>query len=89
MENIKYIVFYALLICVALLGFLSYHWIVILPSAFILSIVYIIIKGNTWRQIMGKAEMNGVVVFVATMISQIVLSAILYGLGRLLASLFN
>lgn len=89
MENIKYLLFYALLIGVGALGALQYHWLIIFPAALVLAVAYIVVKGKTWKQVMGKADMNGGVVFIATFISQIVLSAILYGLGRLFAYFFS
>lgn len=82
MESIKYLLFYALLIVVGVLSVLNYHWLVIIPAALVLTIAYIAVKGNTWRQVMGKGDMNGAVVFIATFISQIVLAGILYGIGR-------
>lgn len=84
MENIKYLLFYALLIAVGVLGVLGYHWLVIVPAALVLAVAYIVIKGKSWRQVLGKGEMNAALVFIATFVSQMVLSAILYGLGRLL-----
>lgn len=89
MENIKYLIFYALLIVVGVLGVMQFHWLVIFPAAVVLSIAYIIVKGNTWKQVMGKGEMNGVVVFAATFISQLVLAGILYGIGRLIGQLIG
>ncbi len=89
MENIKYLIFYALLICVGVLGFLQYHWLVIIPAALVLSGGYILVKGASWKEVMGKNTMNGGIVFVATFISQIVLSGILYGIGHFVAYLFS
>lgn len=82
LENSKYLLFYALLLIVVVLGLLQLHWLIIFPAALILSGVYILIKGNRWRSVMGRSEMNAGVVFIATLLSQLVLAAILYGLGR-------
>ncbi len=89
MENSKYLLFYALLLIVIVLGLLQLHWLIIFPAALILSGTYIIIKGNRWRSVMGQNEMNAGVVFIATLLSQLVLSAILYGLGRGIAYLMG
>ncbi|MBS9781643.1 MAG: hypothetical protein KGV56_04040 [Gammaproteobacteria bacterium] len=84
MENIKYILFYALLIGVIVTGAMQYHWLVMFLAAFILTISFILVKGKDWKQLMGRTDLNGVVVFIGTFISQAVLSGILYGIGRLI-----
>lgn len=89
MENIKYIGFYALLVIVIVLGVLQYPWWIIVPSALVLTLAYIAVKGSTWKQIMGKGEMNGSVVFIAAFVSQLVLAGILYGIGRLVAMMIG
>ncbi len=87
MENIKYVLFYVLLIAVIVAGSINYHWLVIFLAALILTISYIMVKGREWRQLMGRTDLNGVVVFIGTFISQMVLSSILYGIGRLIGYL--
>ncbi len=89
MENLKYLAFYALLFIISIVGFMGYSWLLILPSALVLSIAYIAVKGNGWRQIMGKAEMNGGIVFIAILVSQVVTAAIFFGIGRLVALFFQ
>lgn len=87
MENIKYVAFYALLIVVGALGVMQFSWLILFPAALVLSLAYIAVKGNTWKQVMGKGEMNAGVVFIAVFISQLVLAGVLYGLGRLIGQL--
>ncbi len=89
METIKYLSFYALLIVVGVLGAMHYHWLIIVPSALVLTLAYILVKGSDWRQVMGKGNMNAGIVFIATFISQIVLAGILYAVGRLIAYFIN
>lgn len=89
MESIKYLAFYTLLILVVLLGILPVPWLVIVPVALVLTLVFIGVKGKAWRQVMGKGELNSGLVFVATWLSQLVLSAALFGLGRLINILIN
>ncbi len=88
MENLKYLGFYALLIIVIVLGALHWHWLTIMPAALILTIAVIFVKGQDWRKVMGNSDMNGALVFVATYVSQVLIAAILFGLGRLLAMIF-
>ncbi len=76
MESIKYILFYALLIGVIVTGAIQYHWLVIFLAAFILTISFIMVKGKNWKQLMGRTDLNGVVVFIGTFISQTVLSGL-------------
>ncbi len=84
MENVKYLIFYALLIVIVVLGAIGYPWLVIPVAALVLSVAYIVVKGDGWRQVMGNNEMNGGLVFIAVLISQGVLAAICYGLGYLI-----
>lgn len=88
MESIKYLAFYALLLLVTLLGFLSLPWLVIVPAALILTVAFITVKGKTWRQVMGKNDLSTGLVLMATVLSQLVLGAFLFGLGRLVKQLF-
>lgn len=88
MESAKYLAYYALLLLVAVLGFMKFSWLVIFPAALILSGAYILVKGTSWKQVMGKSDMNGAVVFVAVLFSQIVAAALFFGAGRLLAMVF-
>ncbi|MPV85390.1 hypothetical protein [Ostreibacterium oceani] len=88
MENIKYLAFYALLLVIIVLAAMGYHWLLIFPAAVVLSVAYIIVKGNDWKQVMGKAEMNSAVVFIGVLISQLVLAAICFGLGKLIGLIF-
>ncbi len=81
MENIKYLLFYALLIAIIVLGALAYPWLVIAPAALVLSIAYILVKGKGWRQVLGKNDMNGALVFIGVLFSQSILAAICYGVG--------
>ncbi len=84
MENIKYILFYALLIGVIVTGAMQHHWLVIFLAAFILTISFIMVKGKDWRKLMGRTDLNPVIVFIGTFISQSILSGILYAIGRLI-----
>lgn len=81
MENIKYLLFYALLIAIIVLGALGYPSLVIAPAAIVLSIAYILVKGDGWKQVLGKGDMNGGIVFIGVLLSQSVLAAICYGIG--------
>lgn len=87
MKAWKFWMFYALLVAVIVFGVMRWHWLVIFPSALLLTIGYIVVKGNRWRQVMGKADMNASLVFIGAFISQIVTAAVLYGVGRLVAYL--
>ncbi len=89
MENIKYLLFYVLLIAVIVVGAMQYHWLVIFVAAFVLTISFILVKGKDWRKLMGRGDMNGVVVFIGAFISQTILSAILYGIGWLVGSFIH
>ncbi len=84
MENVKYLLFYTLLIAVIITGAIGYHWSVIFLAALILTISFIMVKGKDWRKLMGRTDLNPVVVFIGTFISQSVLSGILYGIGWLI-----
>lgn len=87
MKAWKFWMFYALLLAVIIVGIMRWHWLIIFPSALLLTIGYIVVKGDTWRQVMGKSDMNGNLVFIGAFISQIVTAAVLYGIGRLIAYL--
>lgn len=89
MESIKYLAFYALLFVTAILGVMKFHWLVIFPAALVLTLAYIAVKGSSWRQVMGKGNMNGGVVFLATLIAQCLTAGIFYGIGRAIAILMN
>lgn len=89
MDSIKYLVFYALLLVIIVLGAMGYSWLLIAPAALILSAAYIAVKGQDWKQVLGRADMNGGVVFIAVLLSQSVLAAICYGLGRLVYVLIH
>lgn len=83
MEKIKYLLFYALLIAVIITGAMDCHWLVIFLAAFILTISFILVKGKDWKQLMGRTDLNPIVVFIGTFISQSVLSGLLYSIGWL------
>lgn len=89
MQNMKYLVFYTLLATIVVLGALAFHWLVIFPAALLLSFAYIVVKGSTWRQVMGQSDLNTSIVFIAVLISQMVLAAVLWGVGRSLALLIS
>ena len=89
MDSIKYLVFYALLLVIIVLGAMGYSWLLIAPAALVLSAAYIAVKGQDWKQVLGRADMNGGVVFIAVLLSQSVLAAICYGLGRLVYMLIR
>lgn len=89
MDSIKYLVFYALLVVIIVLGAMGYSWLLIAPAALVLSAAYIAVKGQDWKQVLGRADMNGGVVFIAVLLSQSVLAAICYGLGRLVYMLIR
>lgn len=84
MENIKYLLFYALLIVIIALSAMGYPWLIIVPAAVVLSIAYILVKGSNWKQVLGKDNLNGGMVFIAVLLSQTVLAAICYGLGYII-----
>ncbi len=89
-ENLKYIAFYLLLFATVILGASGkFSWAIIFPCALILAGAFIAVKGKDWRKLIGDNEMNAVVVFVATYISQLVLSAIGFGIVRLFNMLIN
>lgn len=87
MENMKYIGFYTLLLFVVLIGVLQWSWLLVFPAALVLAGAYIAVKGKDWKQVMGKNELNGSVVFIAVIFSQLVIAALFYGVGRLIAML--
>lgn len=89
METAKYLIFYALLIAIIVLGAMTYHWLIIFPAGLVLAIGYVVVKGDSWRQVMGKSDMNAGLVFFATWFSQTILATILYGIGRLIAMMIN
>lgn len=89
MENAKYLGFYALLLVILVLGFLQKTWLLIVPAALVLALAYMAVKGSSWKQIMGKGEVNVSVVFIGILLSQLLTSAIFFGIGRLVALLFN
>lgn len=86
METAKYLFFYALLIGVIILGVMNTHWMIIFPAALVLSLTYIFVKGANWKRLMGNTDLNTTVVFTAVFMSQCLLAAIFWGIGRLIVA---
>lgn len=78
----KLIFFYALLLGVLLLGLFKMPWITVLPLAVFLSFAYIWVRGKSWRNVIGNAELAAPVVFVAVFISLLLVTGLFFAAGR-------